>query len=89
LSARLGTAASAAGETWEMQSISAVIIGGTSMFGGVGTIYGVMLGAITMGVLSTGMTLVDVSTYWQNVVLGAIMVTAVGIDQLRRSRLGL
>lgn len=87
--ARFGVASSSAGETWEMQAISAVIIGGTSMFGGVGTILGVMLGAITMGVLSTGMVLVDVSPFWQNVVLGVIMVLAVGLDQLRRSRLGL
>jgi ribose transport system permease protein len=47
-----------------------------------------MLGAITMGVLSSGMVLVGISPYWQNVVLGAIMIIAVGLDQLRRARLG-
>jgi ribose/xylose/arabinose/galactoside ABC-type transport system permease subunit len=89
LSSRLGSAAAAAGVGWEMYAISAVIIGGTSMFGGVGTILGVMIGAATMAVLSNGMVLVEISPYWQNVVLGVIMVLAVGLDQLRRSRLGL
>ncbi|MHB0998409.1 MAG: ABC transporter permease [Armatimonadota bacterium] len=89
LATRMASATSAAGETWEMQAISAVIIGGTSMFGGVGTILGVVLGAAMMGVLSAGMVFTGVSTYWQNIVLGIIMVVAVGLDQLRRSRLGL
>jgi ribose/xylose/arabinose/galactoside ABC-type transport system permease subunit len=89
LASRLGSAAAAAGQGWEMLSISAVIIGGTSMFGGVGTILGVMIGAAIMAVLSNGMVLVGVSPYWQNVVLGVIMVLAVGLDHFRRSRLGL
>jgi ribose/xylose/arabinose/galactoside ABC-type transport system permease subunit len=88
LAARLSSAASAAGQGWEMYAITAVIIGGTSMFGGVGTILGVMIGAATMSVLSNGMVLVDINPYWQNIVLGVIMVFAVGLDQLRRSRLG-
>jgi ribose/xylose/arabinose/galactoside ABC-type transport system permease subunit len=89
LAARLGSATAASGIGWEMTAISAVIIGGTSMFGGVGTILGVMIGAATMSVLSNGMVLVDVNPYWQDVVFGVIMVLAVGLDQLRRSRLGL
>jgi ribose/xylose/arabinose/galactoside ABC-type transport system permease subunit len=88
LAARLGSAAAAGGQGWEMIAISAVILGGTSMFGGVGTILGVMLGAAIMAVLSNGMVLIGVSPYWQNVVLGVILVLAVGLDQLRRSRLG-
>jgi len=89
LASRLGSAVAAAGQGWEMLSIAAVIIGGTSMFGGVGTVLGVMIGAAIMAVLSNGMVLVNISPYWQNLVLGVIMVLAVGLDHFRRSRLGL
>jgi ribose/xylose/arabinose/galactoside ABC-type transport system permease subunit len=85
MSARLGSAQPSIGEGYEMQVITAVIIGGTSLSGGSGTILGTVLGALFMSVLANGMNLVGVSVYWQKFVMGTIIVIAVGIDRYRRS----
>ena len=87
MSARMNSAVPNSGEGWELKVIASVIIGGTSMFGGVGTIGGTIVGASVMSVMSTAMVLLHISAYWQNIVVGAIIILAVGIDQSNRSNL--
>ena len=83
---RLGSAQPGAGTGYELQVIAAVIIGGTSTYGGVGTIFGTVIGALFMNILTNSMMLMKVSVYWQNLVIGFILVLAVIIDQLNRDR---
>jgi ribose transport system permease protein len=63
-----------------------VIVGGTSLSGGQGGILGTVIGALIMGVLANGLGLLSVPDYWQKVIIGAVIVTAVGGDQLRLRR---
>jgi ribose/xylose/arabinose/galactoside ABC-type transport system permease subunit len=70
-----GSAATAQG--WELDVISAVIIGGTSLMGGSGTVWGTLVGVIFLGVLVNGMTLLNVNEYWQHVVRGSLILLAV------------
>jgi D-xylose transport system permease protein len=86
-SARLNAATSALGTGVELQVIAAAVIGGTSFSGGIGTIAGGVLGAVTMQSLSSGMVLIGVDTAWQDIVIGAVLVAAVGVDTIvRRQR---
>lgn len=87
MTARLSSAQPNAGTGWELTVIASVIIGGTSMFGGVGSIFGTMIGVAIMSVLKNGMVLMRISVYWQNVVVGMIIILAVGIDEYRRRRI--
>lgn len=73
-----------AGMGAELDSIAAVIIGGASFFGGVGSVWGTLIGALLMGVLRNGLNLLNVSSYWQTVVIGAVIVWAVYMDVLRQ-----
>lgn len=86
--ARLGSALSNAGTGMELTVIAAVIIGGTSLFGGSGSILGTAVGALLMSVIANGMVFLKVSIYLQAVVIGAIIILAVGLDQYNRKRLG-
>ncbi len=79
-----GTATTARG--WELDVIAAVIIGGTSLAGGVGRVWGTMVGVLFLGVIINGMTLLNVSEYWQNVVRGALILLAVLINRLQQKR---
>lgn len=81
--ARLGVAQSTAGIGLELDTIAAVIIGGASVSGGVGTVLGTIIGAAIMGVLRNGLILLNVSAYWQQTVVGAVIILAVTLDQLR------
>src|SRR4029079_19751828 len=83
-SARLNAATSALGTGVELQVIAAAVIGGTSFSGGIGTIAGGVLGAVTMQSLSSGMVLIGVDTAWQDIVIGLVLVAAVGVDTLFR-----
>lgn len=83
MTARLGVAQSTAGLGYELDVIAAVIIGGASFSGGKGTIVGAILGAAIMGVLRNGLVLLNVSAYWQQTVIGLVIIIAVTIDQLR------
>lgn len=82
--ARLGTAQASAGTGFELTVIAAVIIGGTSLFGGSATVVGTAIGSLLLATLTNGMTVVQVSPFYQNVVVGAVIVLAVAIDQWRR-----
>jgi ribose/xylose/arabinose/galactoside ABC-type transport system permease subunit len=69
---------------WELDAIAAVIIGGSSFFGGRGTVVGTFVGVLIMGFLSNGLNLLNVSVFWQQVLIGSIIVLASFIDVLRR-----
>lgn len=80
LAGRLGGGLPAAGEGSEMDVITAVVLGGTSMSGGKGKLWGVVLGVLIIGVLTNGLTMINVSSYWQKVIKGLIILGAVTMD---------
>ena len=82
---RLYSATGMLGQGYELDAIAAVILGGTSFTGGIGTIGGTLLGALIIGVLNNGLTLLNMSYFWQLVVKGLVIIVAVIIDRLRRS----
>lgn len=86
LTSRISTLQPGQGKGWELTVIAAVIIGGTSMMGGSGTILGTLIGTGITGVLVNAMVLTKVNAYWQNVVVGLIIIMAVGIDMVQRSQ---
>jgi inositol transport system permease protein len=86
LSARLNSAEAVAGIGYELTVIASVVIGGTSLFGGIGTIFGTVVGTVLIGVLLNGLVLMDVSSYIQQIVIGVIIVLAVAFDTLAKSR---
>jgi ribose/xylose/arabinose/galactoside ABC-type transport system permease subunit len=87
LTSRLWSAQPRAAEGWELMAIAAPILGGTSLFGGVGTIGGTVVGAFIIGVLSNGLNLMGVPSYTQQVITGFVFILAVTIDLIsKRSR---
>lgn len=86
LAARLNSAHPASGDGWGMKAIAAAIIGGVSVTGGKGTIMGTMIGAAIMAVLEIAMVMMKVSVYWQNIVVGVIIIAAVVLDRLKRQK---
>jgi len=84
ISARLGSAQPALGSGYELQAIAAVVIGGTSLFGGKGTIIGTVIGALIMSALSNGLQVISVPQEWQSVILGVVILAAVYTDNIRR-----
>lgn len=84
--ARFVTGSPLAGANDELNSIAAVVIGGASLFGGTGSIFGSVAGALIIGVLLVGLIVVNVQPYWQMVAVGIILVLAVSIDQIRHRR---
>lgn len=86
LTARTGSARPSAAVGFELDVITAVILGGASLSGGRGTLAGTLVGLLLLGVVNNGLTLLQVPAYWQGVVKGAILLSAVLYDELRRSR---
>ncbi len=86
LASRLISAQPTEGMGYEMDAIAAVVIGGASLAGGTGTIFGTMLGAFIMTVLKNGLTMLNVSGMWQQVAVGAVVLGAVYIDNLKNKR---
>lgn len=86
LSARLSSAEAVAGSGLELTVIAAVVIGGTSLFGGVGSIAGTIVGALLIGVLTNGLVLLNVSSFVQQIVIGLVLVAAVALDQYAMRR---
>lgn len=85
VTSRLDSAQPNAGTGYELDSIAAVVIGGTSLSGGRGTIVGTVIGCLIIGVLNSGLVLLNVSPFWQQVVKGAVILLAVAIDRLRET----
>ena len=83
LTARLNSAEPVAGNGYELDVIAAVVIGGTSLSGGRGSIWGTFIGALMIGVINNGMNLLGISSYFQLVVKGFIIIGAVWLDRLR------
>jgi ribose transport system permease protein len=88
ITSRLGSAQPDLGLGYELEAIAAVIIGGTSLFGGKGTIGGTVIGALIMSVLINGLRILELQQEWQYVVVGAVILFAVFADNLRRRRAG-
>jgi ribose transport system permease protein len=85
-SSRFGAALPNQGLNFEMDVITAVVIGGTSIFGGMGSLTGSLLGVLIIGMLTNGMLLLDVHSYWQQVAKGLILIIAVGAETLKQKR---
>ncbi len=83
---RLGAASPTSGNTDNLSAIAAVVIGGTSLFGGRGTILGTVFGTGIIAVLLTGLIVINVPPFWQEVAVGAVLIAAVYVDQLRGKR---
>lgn len=86
IASRLNSAQPALGQGYELDAIAAVVIGGTSLSGGVGTVLGTLIGAFIMSVLINGLRIMSVAQEWQMVLTGLIIILAVYTDNLRRSK---
>jgi erythritol transport system permease protein len=83
IASKLVAAHPATGVSFELNAIAVVVLGGTSLMGGRGTIWGTLIGAFVIGALSAGMVMVGVSSFWQQVITGTVIVLAVIIDQVQ------
>ncbi len=83
---RLYSASGLLGNGYELDAIAAVILGGTSVVGGIGSVLGTLFGALIMAVLNNGLTLMNVSFFWQMVIRGIVIILAVTIDKFRTKR---
>jgi ribose transport system permease protein len=88
LAAQLGAAAPAAAAPHLLTVIAAIILGGTSLYGGRGSVWGTLLAVLILGTLNNGLTLLDVSSFWQDVTRGIVLMLAVSLDQIRTRALG-
>ena len=90
IAGQLEAAHPATGQSFELNAIAAVVLGGTSLMGGRGSIGGSLVGAFVIGVLADGLVMLGVSEFWQMVIKGVVIILAVGVDQLQnRVQLGL
>ena len=79
----LGAAAPNAAGQHLLTVIAAIILGGTSLFGGRGSVWGTLLAVLILGTLNNGLTLLNVSSFWQEITRGIVLIAAVAVDQLR------
>ena len=86
LIARTGVGDPNAGQTDNLDSITAVVLGGTSLFGGRGSVIGTLLGALIVGIIRNGLQLMGVSSIYQTLITGILVIAAVTVDQFDRRR---
>ena len=86
LTARLGSGVSSAGQDFAFDVLTAVLIGGVSLSGGKGTILGALIGCLIMGVMNNGLNLLDVSTYYQMLLKGIMLIVAVWVDTYAKAK---
>ena len=86
MASRVGAAEPTAGEGYETYAIAACIIGGTSFFGGKGKPFGVLLGGILIGTIFNGLSILNVSSYYQRIALGALIIFALALEENRFKR---
>jgi ribose transport system permease protein len=86
-SSRLMTGQPTSGQGYELTAIAAVVIGGGSLRGGEGSVLGTLVGAFIMGLLANGSDLLGTNPYWQQVIIGAVIILAVAFDELRKRRM--
>lgn len=87
LSARLGAGAPSAGQNAELDAIAACVIGSASLAGGIGSVFGVVIGALIIALLDNGMSMLDVPTFWQYIVKGTILLLAVWMDTMSKKKM--
>jgi len=85
LSARVGSAQAKAAFDWALPSVAAGVIGGVSLSGGKGKIYGVLIGAALLGIITNILVLINISAYWQSLISGMVLLAAVAFDSYRRA----
>ncbi|WP_062203279.1 ABC transporter permease [Aureimonas sp. AU12] len=86
LAARIGVGNATQAEGWELQAIASSVIGGTSLFGAVGSIHGPLIGAFILATINNGANLLNVNSFWQRIITGGLIIVIVYFDQLRRRR---
>lgn len=86
LTARISSGQPGLGVGFELDAIAASVIGGTSLSGGIGSVFGTIVGALVIGVINNGMDLLHINVYWQQIVKGFIIVLAVIVDRLKNSK---
>ncbi len=86
LAARMSSGQPSTGEGYETDAIAAAVLGGTSFFGGTGTVGGLIIGVLIIGLISNGLNLMHVNSYWQYVLKGVIIIVAVYVDMLKQKR---
>lgn len=84
LAARIGIGNATQAEGWELQAIASSVIGGTSLFGAVGSVHGPLLGAFILATINNGANLLNLNSFWQRIITGALIIIIVYFDQLRR-----
>lgn len=87
LAARLTSGQPTAGEGFEMTVIASVVVGGVSMSGGKGSIFGAMIGVIIFSVLTNGLTMLDINSFWQYIIRGAMIIIAVYFDERQKDKM--
>jgi ribose transport system permease protein len=86
LTGRLNSAQPSAGVMFELDAIAAVVVGGTSLFGGRGGVFGTLVGALIIGVINNGMNLLNVPSFYQQIVKGGVILAALLIERLVATR---
>ena len=84
LASRIGIGNATQAEGWELQAITSSVIGGTSLFGAVGSVHGPLLGAFILATINNGANLLNVNSFWQRIITGLLIIVIVYFDQLRR-----
>ncbi len=84
LASRIGIGNATQAEGWELQAIASSVIGGTSLFGAVGSVHGPLLGAFILATINNGANLLNLNSFWQRIITGALIIIIVYFDQLRR-----